>query len=1090
MTNAKHPFPGIRTTLTAFCLLWLGSIAVSNGQEPRDASPGERSAKADRSDVIRVGVEEVRLDAVVVDANGRQITDLAANDFDIYQDDQLQKIVSSVYITDQPVHPKKETVTRRDSDAARPASAPVLAQPAGRRTIVFLIDDISMNFQDLHFARMSLQKYVEAQMQPGDSVAILQTTKGNAGLQMFCSDREELLGRIGAIDWSLNLHPEGASQIASIAYGIRALRDVPGRKFLFLVSTQVMLPEKVEKDSVLNRLADDALRAGVVVHTLDILGGINNQNIVGTDIYQNVKDRALDAEVRPLYGSISPNTNYTPSPGEIAQAKNQDRIDATFGPKQAEVARMQARDRIVSRENPLSQKTGGIFLTGRNFFLNGIGAAEEEMKGYYLLSYVPPSNTFHSQDQETYHKVRIRVKRPGSTIRTRDGFFSVSDASGERAESRNPLMEAIFSPFRFSDLKLRLAGGYVEDPQSGYLIRAWLLLDGQHLGVITEKDGRRSISLEAFAATTNVYGSVQDSGTTEIKIRVTDREIRSIRTNGIRLYVSLSSKTPGGRYLRVAVKDQASGAIGSAYQFMEIPDLARKGIALSSVFLLNGDEDGAWIQSAMTEESQGWANSSQRVARRSQALRTFHAGESFDYMAVVYNAKAQEQPPDLEFRYTLYGNGNEIYTSSPEAVDVRGTKEPDRIPIRRKLKLENALLPGDYVLRLQVRDKKGGDANIAVQALDFKIASGSGGAQVSRSPLQQASSPGTKRKTVVDMTAEELRQFDAGLPKLQLKQGEEALPAILEKAGGRVIAFFRDFPNTSSRELVRLQRYLSESQTSKRRQGEQPRLMDTAGTGPVAAPLADPRGAEFCSLLNCAPGDLRGECVQLGCGKVETPETQKSGPATALLQEHYAEFNFFILPGSRDAGTAWVEDRTGKDRLPANPRELPGFILSSGHTLHCMYLHPSRQPNSKFRYLGREKKKPYAHVIAFAQKPEPGDYLAQFSDAASAAPTRFLVQGLIWIDPDSYQILRMRTHMLAPERPTALKETITDISYARVLFDDPQREFWLPREIDVSWEFPNTDKLDLIYRNRHEYSDYRLFSVSSDYKISVPKAGQ
>jgi len=31
---------------------------------------------------------------------------------------------------------------------------------------------------------------------------------------------------------------------------------------------------------------------------------------------------------------------------------------------------------------------------------------------------------------------------------------------------------------------------------------------------------------------------------------------------------------------------------------------------------------------------------------------------------------------------------------------------------------------------------------------------------------------------------------------------------------------------------------------------------------------------------------------------------------------------------------------------------------------------------------------------------------------------------------------------------------------------------------------------DLIYRNRHEYSDYRLFSVTSDYEISVPEAGQ
>ena len=39
---------------------------------------------------IRIAVEEIRLDAVVVDGRGRQITDLTAEDFEIYQDNQPQ----------------------------------------------------------------------------------------------------------------------------------------------------------------------------------------------------------------------------------------------------------------------------------------------------------------------------------------------------------------------------------------------------------------------------------------------------------------------------------------------------------------------------------------------------------------------------------------------------------------------------------------------------------------------------------------------------------------------------------------------------------------------------------------------------------------------------------------------------------------------------------------------------------------------------------------------------------------------------------------------------------------------------------------
>jgi len=120
---------------------------------------------------------------VVLDSNGRQITDLTADDFEIYQDDELQKIASSIYVREY--QPQTEnTASPRDAAEAQAIPAPSLSHAAGRRTIVFLIDDLSMSFSDLHYARMSLQKFVGAQMQPGDRVTILQTTKGSAGFRL------------------------------------------------------------------------------------------------------------------------------------------------------------------------------------------------------------------------------------------------------------------------------------------------------------------------------------------------------------------------------------------------------------------------------------------------------------------------------------------------------------------------------------------------------------------------------------------------------------------------------------------------------------------------------------------------------------------------------------------------------------------------------------------------------------------------------------------------------------------------------------------------------------------------------------------
>jgi hypothetical protein len=74
--------------------------------------------------------------------------------------------------------------------------------------------------------------------------------------------------------------------------------------------------------------------------------------------------------------------------------------------------------------------------------------------------------------------------------------------------------------------------------------------------------------------------------------------------------------------------------------------------------------------------------------------------------------------------------------------------------LQKELKLENTLQPGDFVLQLQVRDKRAKKKkSLATQIFDSEIATKSSDAAIS-----QIQSPAdAKRKTVVNMTAEELR---------------------------------------------------------------------------------------------------------------------------------------------------------------------------------------------------------------------------------------------------------------------------------------------------------------------------------------------
>ena len=63
-----------------------------------------------------------------------------------------------------------------------------------------------------------------------------------------------------------------------------------------------------------------------------------------------------------------------------------------------------------------------------------------------------------------------------------------------------------------------------------------------------------------------------------------------------------------------------------------------------------------------------------------------------------------------------------------------------------------------------------------------------------------------------------------------------------------------------------------------------------------------------------------------------------------------------------------------------------------------------------------------------------------------------------------------------------LRGHTTDINFSEVRMEGIGQPLCLPRELTVTWKLGGRT-----YRNRHQYSDYKLFSVASDYKIDQPQ---
>ena len=198
--------------------------------------------------VLRVSVNLVQLDAVVTDHKGRQVTNLTADDFQVFQDGKQQKITHFSYISaaaNTPATPLRP-LPRESRFAGAPIPPPVkLRTDQVRRTFAMVVDDLGLSFESSAQIRKMLNTFVDKQMQPGDLAAIIRTGSGIGAFQQSSSQQPPPRGhRPGKIQrlppdrlrWRRRPGNGFRNQyftmgtIAAINFVIAGLKDMPGRK--------------------------------------------------------------------------------------------------------------------------------------------------------------------------------------------------------------------------------------------------------------------------------------------------------------------------------------------------------------------------------------------------------------------------------------------------------------------------------------------------------------------------------------------------------------------------------------------------------------------------------------------------------------------------------------------------------------------------------------------------------------------------------------------------------------------------------------------------------------------------------------------
>jgi hypothetical protein len=195
------------------------------------------------------------------------------------------------------------------------------------------------------------------------------------------------------------------------------------------------------------------------------------------------------------------------------------------------------------------------------------------------------------------------------------------------------------------------------------------------------------------------------------------------------------------------------------------------------------------------------------------------------------------------------------------------------------------------------------------------------------------------------------------------------------------------------------------------------------------------------------------------------------------------KYQYLIIAHPQKDAIRLEEYRTDLKGSEINPDNVSGFILTAGDAASPLFFHPLFGSECSFRYLGTDVTRGGVHVIAFAQRPETARLKNTLT--SRAGPVRFYLQGIAWVDPASYQIVRIRTDLLEPLIEAGLAVNTTQVELGEFPIAQSNRTLWLPRDAVITMKY-----MGRLYRNRHRYTDYRLFTVDSQEgqkQIVLPK---
>jgi VWFA-related protein len=708
---ARSRISSFKTTTAAAALLALLSLPGDAQQtqtqtQPAQQPPGQPPPPAtDQQPVFRTGINFVRVDVIITDKNGNQISDLKDSDFEITEDGKPQKIETFklVKLDGGRVDAARELPKQIRSDYDEESEA---ARDDVRLFALFF-DDYHARRGASMSVRNPITKFVDTQIGPTDMVGIMYPLEQTAsvrftrnhdavmrGVQQFMGRKYDYTPR-NQFEEKYAYYPTevverirnqvSLSAIKSLIVHMGSLKE--GRKALLLVSegyTNALPPQM--------RNADATRPGSGNPNAFNPMAGLNDPN---EDRYQFFSNVDLQSDMREVYDTANRNNVaiYAIDPRGLPGFE----FDINEGVNIQTDSTYLRSTQDTLRE--LAENTDGRAIVNRNDLDLGMRQITRDSSAYYLIGY----NSSQAPSDGKFHEIKVRVKRPGVQVRARKGYWALNAEQTSRA-----LAPAKQDPPKAVETAL----ASVNRPSRAAVVRTWI-------GTSRGDNGKTRVTFvwEPLPKTPGEAANARASDPARVSLmavsvdgspifrgRVPDVAVASTSPPGPAAAGQSASIARGGSrvsfdvppgkvQLRVSVEGAGSEVLDSETRELTVPDLTSATTVLGTPSVFRG-----------------------RTIPEFNRLKT-------DPDAVPTAAREFTRTERLFVRVPAYGPGGTTPALSVHVLNRAGqpmnelTAAPFTTPNTFQIDMPLAnLAPGEYVLEI-----KAGDGDDVKELVGFRV---------------------------------------------------------------------------------------------------------------------------------------------------------------------------------------------------------------------------------------------------------------------------------------------------------------------------------------------------------------------------------